>query len=119
MGLLIKISNPGENPLKKQHYFLVAGKVVFVAKDAEEGAAAEVNCLFHGDHQHINMKYLQRAQRGLQAQIVEKTGPETQFIDVCILNIQWLGFMTPEEFSVKEEATEAAKEALANRVLAN
>ena len=89
---------------KKQHYHLVAGLVMFGNPETEQIGSLTLNTVLRSDSQNVPVRQIGRAQQALQMIFRQKTEDETsQIVDVPIMSISYLGFMTEEEFQAPPE----------------
>ena len=91
--------------MKKQHYHLVAGEVLFVDKDGNSGCV-RLNTMLTSDDGTVPVRLIGKAQQALQMrffQNLEDTNLEV--VDVFLHGISHLGVMTEEEFSAPPEGT--------------
>jgi hypothetical protein len=92
---------------EKFHHYLVCGQVVFTVKDKENINAIFVNAVIHGSETVIPVRVLARAQQAVQVQFYERMqNPDIKVLDVVIMNMQYLGHMTKEEFQTPPENME-------------
>ena len=104
---------------KRQHYFLVAGEVMFhlpaKAGQAEsEAAVAHVNTVGTTHDGRIPLVAIGRLQQQLQMQLYKEIGePDLRIVKVCILSIVPLGQFTAEEFNATPDKTRLAEMSLA------
>lgn len=88
----------------KQHYYLVAGKVVFFIGDPSEenneAKTIELNSILTTVQQQITEKDIGKSQQVLQMMAVQKINePNIKFVHVYIHGYSYLGHMKPETFS--------------------
>lgn len=89
---------------KQQHYHLVAGLVMFGNPETQEIGSLTLNTVLRSDSQNVPVRQIGRAQQALQMVFRQKTGDETtQVVDVPILSISYLGYMSEEEFQAPPE----------------
>lgn len=89
--------------MSKQHYYLVAGKVMFFVgdpkADGNEAATLELNTMVICRQPYVTIKEIGKAQQALQMQAVQKIQePNMTFVNVVITTFSYLGHMRPEEF---------------------
>lgn len=94
--------------MAKQHYYLVAGEIIFFVGDpSEEGneaATIKLNTMITCRNSFVTVKELGKAQQALQLQAVQKIGePNMVFVNVLLLTVSYLGHMRPEEFSPPQD----------------
>jgi hypothetical protein len=89
---------------KKMHFFMIAAELVFKIKDPngeEIGInTARFNAIITNDTANFPVRLIGKAQQTVQLHFHRKVGPDApvEVIDVVILNICPLGYMTDEEF---------------------
>ncbi len=85
---------------KHQHFWLIAGTVVFVMKGEDIPASVPLNSVLRQDDLTLNVASVSRAQMGLQAVLAPKMAGagEYDIVDDVINNLMYLGWMTMEEF---------------------
>jgi hypothetical protein len=93
---------------KRQHYWLMAGTIMFADKDKNHFEKT-LNTLLVGDHDNITRHDLGKIQQGLQMRLINETfhgqmPAEVQILDVVILGGTYLGRMTEAEFHKGFEA---------------
>lgn len=88
--------------MKKQHYFLVAGQVIFHTKEGEPGQVL-LNAIVTNDTRNFPVQLIGKAQQALQLHFFKKAEPTCTVLDVPILNITHLGHMTEREFHASPE----------------
>jgi hypothetical protein len=102
---------------KQQHYWLIAGTVVFVMDGEEHPVSIPMNGVLRQDDIQLNVKSISQAQMALQALLAPKmqgAGAYT-IVDVVVGNLMYLGFMTGEQFEAgvslpnQEQVTPAAE----------
>jgi hypothetical protein len=107
----------------KKFYFLVAAQIIFVIPDPEgkddpNMSTAFINGVVTNDRDLFPSHLVGKAQQVAQMQFFKRLGdeaPKVQVIDVVIVNINNLGYMTEEEFTaapagmVKQEKKEEPK----------
>lgn len=91
---------------QKEHYYLVAAEVIHhPAADSSQLAANKLNTVLTTKEQVVGAKDLGRAQAGIQQQLHMKTqGREVKVLDVVILTVTHLGYMTATEFFGEDPA---------------
>jgi hypothetical protein len=99
--------------VSKQHYYLVAGKVMFFIGDptqeGNEAATLELNTMITCRNPFVTAKELGKAQQALQLQAVQKINePNMVFVNVLLISVSYLGHMRPDEFH-KEPKLEIAQ----------
>ena len=97
--------------MKKQHYFLVAGQVVFHTEDGNPGQVL-LNALVTNDSKTFPVRMIGKAQQALQLHFFKKVGDgKATVLDVPILNVSYLGLMTEKEFHATPEGTKLQERA--------
>jgi hypothetical protein len=96
-----KQPTPTNRVEKRSHYFLFAGKIIFVAEGEDDIGSAEVNSVVMSDDGNLPIALLGRAQQTLQMQFHEQANDPTKLkiINVVITAIMPLGKFTPSEFN--------------------
>lgn len=94
--------------MAKQHYYLVAGEVLFFIGDPKEegneAATLKLNTMITCRNPFVTVRELGKAQQALQLQAVQKVGePNMVFVNVLLLAVNYLGHMRPEEFSPSQD----------------
>lgn len=99
-----------ENTVKKQHYFLVAGTIIFHNDNAEIGQVL-MNCIITNNDRNFPARLIGRAQQTLQIQFFKNIEDPTQIkvVDVPITSICHLGIMTEKEFHAAPEGMQVAE----------
>lgn len=90
----------------EQHYHLVAGNVVFQTPEGPEQTMGSLtlNTVLRGPTPNVPARQIGRAQQALQMLFFDKTGdPTLQVVDVVIISVSPLGFMTEAEFNAPPE----------------
>lgn len=90
----------------EQHYHLVAGNVVFNTAEGpnQMTGALTLNTVLRGPTKNVPARQIGRAQQALQMLFFEKTGdPTVEVVDVVIISINHLGFMSEAEFNAPPE----------------
>jgi hypothetical protein len=85
-----------------QHYYMIAGEIVFTAAGNDIPNVVRCNCVVMSDTGKIAVQQLAKAQQTLQGQFFQKLGDlgrGANVVDVVILSIMPLGEFTHEEFN--------------------
>lgn len=90
------MSNPNKQSI---HWWVITGQVMF-RKDKDSDAQVQVlNGLINAEQNKFTQPMLEASQRRLQMHLHERTTPIVmEILDVCILQISYLGQMTRDEF---------------------
>jgi hypothetical protein len=84
--------------VKKLHYFLVCGQVVFHTKDGETGQVM-LNAVVTNDSRNVPARLIGKAQQALQLHFFKQLeDPTNTVLDVVIHAFSHLGNMTEKEF---------------------
>lgn len=84
---------------ESKHHFLIVGEVVFRMPNEEEVRAAKVNGVLVTDSRNVGSAHLGKCQQIVQLHFRQSLpDPKIQVVDVVLLNIDYLGEMTEEEF---------------------
>lgn len=96
---------------EKKHYHLIYGEVIYVEKDnPSEVKALNLNAALITEKREVSAASLTEAQATLQQGLHLRIDPETiQVKDALIKSLNWLGFMTVEEFAGSDVLAEARK----------
>jgi hypothetical protein len=98
-----------ENIVKKQHYFLIAGQVIFHTKDGETGQVM-LNGIVTNDTRNFPARLIGKAQQILQLLFFKKIeDPTVTVVDVPIYSVSHLGIMTEKEFHAAPEGMKLAE----------
>jgi hypothetical protein len=96
--------------MKRQHYHLFCGSVMFRDPAAEgENAVGEIklNTTTRTDSKDVPIKTMGKAQQALQMLMFQKLeDPNLVVIDVVFTSIFYCGYMTEKEFMLPPEGTE-------------
>jgi hypothetical protein len=99
--------------MKKQHYWLVAGTVMFGNKAEETIGNVSLNTTTRTDADAFPSREIGRAQQALQMlffkRILQEDQANIQVVDVVIISVNYLGEMTEEEFLRPPEGTTVAE----------
>jgi hypothetical protein len=88
----------------EQHYHLVAGNVVFHTADGQSMGSLTLNTVLRNATNLVPARQIGRAQQALQMLFFERTGdPTNVVVDVVIIAVSYLGFMSEEEFNAPPE----------------
>lgn len=88
--------------MKKQHYFLISGRVIFQA--GENTGDVTLNGIVVNDTRNFPARLIGKAQQVLQVLFFKKIDPTgTNVIDVPINSVSYLGHMTEKEFHAAPE----------------
>lgn len=96
---------------QKQHHFLVHGIITVQHVDPEnpevvEGYMPHLNTLITHHRQEFTMDALAKAHTGLQMRYRQLSGDEKGVVaDIIVCNINYLGYMTPEDFQHRTGAS--------------
>lgn len=83
----------------QKHHFLIAGELVFLQKESEEVNGIRANGILITDDTNIGVSAIGKAQQVLQMNFFKKMGDSSlTIVDVIVMNLMYLGFMTEEEF---------------------
>lgn len=88
--------------MKKQHYFLICGTIIFVTKEGETGQIM-LNGMVVNDSRNFPVRLIGKAQQALQMLFFKQMDPETTVLDVPIQSVSYLGHMTDKEFHAPPE----------------
>lgn len=81
----------------KQHYFLIAGKVMF---KSEEGIGTlNINGVIEGKERNLGIKQIALMQQMLQANAFRQLGGPVEVVGVTILSFNHLGHMSEREWN--------------------
>lgn len=99
----------------KQHYFLVAGNVVYSApgEKPEDNlmGVLTLNTVVKGEEARFAASKIQQSQHALQMQFHAKMQePALKIVDVLITNVSHLGEFTDEEFIANMITAESAND---------
>lgn len=96
--------------MKKQHYFLVAGQVIFHTNEGEHGQIM-LNALVTNDARNFPARLIGRAQQALQMHFFKRMPDPTKVTvdDVPIYSISHLGIMTEKDFHAAPEGMKLAE----------
>lgn len=85
---------------QKQHYFLVAGEIIFTtpAEKGEEFHQINMNAILTSDTRNLKVSDLGRAQQYLQMAFLKGVQVQPDIKNVILLNLKYLGQFTEEEF---------------------
>lgn len=89
----------------KHHHWLIAAQMVFAQVDDQgvdvtEGAVLNINAIMVTEEKQIGVRELANAQTNAIANLNERfKGTKLRIIDVVILNLSHLGFMSREEYA--------------------
>jgi hypothetical protein len=95
----------------RKFHFMVAAQIVFnITLDSGEQAVntANINSVVTHDKDMVPARLLGKAQQAAQMQLFNKLGEEAtkiNVVDVVILNLMNLGYMTDEEFQATPDGT--------------
>ena len=90
-----------DNQERKFYYYLVSGNVV-VENDGNVQAIMQ-NALMTADHPEIGIHQLGKAQQALQVTLFQKMGETINVVDVKILSLTLLGYMSEKQFNHRPE----------------
>lgn len=96
--------------MKKQHFHLISGTVMFLDKSGDEVRAGNFvqNTTIQTPTKDVPARYIGRAQQALQMLMFQKLEDHTlEVTDVHIMSISYLGFMTEAEFVKPADDTRA------------
>lgn len=99
----------------KQHYYLVAGIILFKDENSGESVGRiEINAINKDLQKEIGVQQIQDMQRSLQMTVFQRLGGPVEVVGVTILSMNYLGHMTDKQFnnSPLEEEARLAAEAL-------
>ena len=100
--------------MKKQHYYLVAGLVIFQTKDGEAGQIM-TNGIVVNDNKTFPARLIGKAQQILQMNFFKRLDdPSTTVVDVPIYSISYLGLMTEKEFDAAPEGMQLQERVVAD-----
>lgn len=85
--------------MKKQHYYLLVGHVIFTPKDSEEAQALTCNAVLALDSQRIGANELSRMQRTIYIRASQLTNNEITIHNLTVQNFMHMGHMTDKEFN--------------------
>lgn len=91
---------------KKLHYFMVSGSVTF-RNPAEEGSLGSYpfNAVVTNEVNLFPVRMIGKAQQSLQLQFFQKMeDPSLEVVDVHLLSVTHLGWMTEKEFHGEKPA---------------
>lgn len=97
------------NPAGRKFHFMVAAEVIFSFPTEENEVAintARINGVVTHDKDTIPTHLLGQAQKLAQMQLFKRLGdeaPSVNIVDVVIINLMNLGYMTEEEFNAAPE----------------
>lgn len=98
-----------DSPPKRQHYWMVAGEIVFRVKDKDgkdiEGVnSVRLNTVVIGTEERFPVASIARAQQGLQMNFHRRMqDPMVEVVDAVLLGLMPLGWFTQEEFHARPE----------------
>jgi hypothetical protein len=100
---------------KKAHHFLLAGEIVFRLKAEPDGVhAIRLNAVVTHDTGDFPARMIGRGQQALQMHFFKRFQPnDVDIVDVVLMHVSDLGYMTTEEFSKPAEPTELQAQAAA------
>lgn len=91
----------------RQHYFMVAGEVVFRVGEEETPNMMRCNAVVMSKDGRIAVPQLAQSQQALQMHFYKRMeGVTVHVLDVVILALMPLGVFTPEEFNARPEGME-------------
>ena len=97
--------------MKKQHYFLIAGQVIFRTKDGEPGQIM-LNALVTNDTRNFPARLIGKGQQALQLHFFKQIEDATvTVIDVPIYSVSYLGHMTEKDFHAAPEGMKLVEKA--------
>lgn len=100
--------------MKKQHYFLVAGQVIFHTQDGEHGQIM-LNTLASNSERTFPARMLGRAQQALQMRFFQQVNDPTVTVDdVPIYAISYMGYMSEKEFNAPPQGMKLQEKAPAD-----
>lgn len=83
----------------KRYYHLIAGQIVFLNPENQDNGAVSLNAIVQTRDGNIGRHQLNQAQQSLQLHFFKNVGDEKiQIIDVVLMSISSLGYMTEEQF---------------------
>ena len=102
----------------KQHYYLFATELSFMESTGENGGVTRINTLVLSDSAMLKARQIARVQQTAQVQLREKLNDMNLVIlNAVIMNINYLGYMSQEEWQegmpqlqAEHEAAVAAEE---------
>lgn len=94
---------------KKSHYYILSAMIIFVMEGDESGNPRShmLNTMIKSPDPHINLERLGRAQQAVQlrmAEILGEDAPKSTVVDVVIMSISPLGYMSDKEFNARTQA---------------
>lgn len=105
--------------MKPRHYWLIAGQVHYTAGEAPY--QRNINTVLATKERHFARADIGKAQQMLQLSLMrsfkDQLPADIQITDVFMISVNWLGFMTDEQFQkgydelVQEQSVEAAPNA--------
>jgi hypothetical protein len=111
-----------ENPVKvpsakKNHFYLVAGMVIFNIEGDGEGQTRShmLNTMIKSPENQGTLERLGRAQQAIQmrlAGILGEDAAKSTVVDVVIMSISYMGYMSDKEFDPRQEVTNPAPQAV-------
>ncbi len=93
------ITNNVDGPVERFHFFIFGGVVTYIVEGGQE-YERKVNAYITSGFQGVNELQIHYAQQQ-SAQLIKKTAPEgmeLQVVNVFVNNIDYLGYMTADEF---------------------
>jgi len=88
-----------KSPKDKFHFYLVAGNVIIDPDGSGENVQAiPVNGMLRTDTRDLGVHQIAKAQQALQISLSQKMGEVVNAVDVIIVSIIHLGYMTEEVF---------------------
>lgn len=100
---------------KEKHHYLIAGQVMLTHGDDEALNAVFLNAVITTEEFVIGAHDIGRAQQSLQMLFFKKVPPEDQslikIVDVVVMSITYLGYMTDERFLKKPNDVELKERA--------
>lgn len=95
--------------MKKLHYFLVCGKIVFQTNEGESGEVT-LNAMVTHDNRNVPARLIGKAQQALQMHFFKQIeDPTVKVLDVPILTFTHLGLMTEKEFHAAPDGMKLAE----------
>lgn len=102
---------------RKNHYYLVAGIILFKDESTGEGVGRiEINAINKDPQKEVAVQQIQDMQRSLQMTTFQRLGGPVEVVGVTILSMNYLGYMSDKQFnnSPLEEEARLAAEALSS-----
>lgn len=87
------------NPKALEHFWLVAGCVVFTRQGEDTVETISLNTMITNKIEQVTARHVGRAQQSLQMLLFQRLGVEIQVHDVFIISVSYLGRMSTEAFN--------------------